>query len=127
MTLEDKRSPEAVALIQTIPPNSALSPLQITVSDASGDPPFSQYLKSPQPPSVLPPIIPPSSTTPNQEHLAAWLASFRHDDQFNWSKQFRSEVGDANGFSSNNIRKGILKIVELIIIKMNYLCFIRRA
>ncbi|KAM7542801.1 hypothetical protein Aperf_G00000011178 [Anoplocephala perfoliata] len=105
MTLEDKRSPEAVALTQAVPTNAAPTPLQIRASDASGGPPFSQCLKSPQPSSGLPPVLPPSSANPSHEYLAAWLASFRQDDQFNWSKQFRSEAADANEFSSNNIRK----------------------
>ncbi|VUZ54947.1 unnamed protein product, partial [Hymenolepis diminuta] len=107
MTLEDKRSPEAVALIQTLPPSTTSIPLQINISDTPGGPPTSQYPKSPQAPPQLPPILPPSTGNFDQEHIAAWFASFRQQrDQFDWSKQFPPEIGTENEQSPSSTRKG---------------------
>ncbi|KAM3183566.1 hypothetical protein ACTXT7_010098 [Hymenolepis weldensis] len=111
MTIEDKRSPEAVALIQTLPPSTTSTSLQINISDTPGGPPTSQYPKSPQAPPQLPPVLPPSTGTFDQEHIAAWFASFRQQrDQIDWSKQFPPEIGAENEQSPSYIRKAYAAI-----------------
>nr|CDS30762.1 zinc finger C4H2 domain containing protein [Hymenolepis microstoma] len=107
ITLDDKRSPETVALTQTIPSSTASTPPQTNISDTPGGPPTSQCPKSPQAPPQLPPMLPPSTGTFDQEHIAAWFASFRQQgDQLDWSKQFPPEINTENELSPCNIRKG---------------------
>ncbi|VDO12022.1 unnamed protein product [Rodentolepis nana] len=109
ITLDDKRTPEAMALTQTIPSSTSSTPPQTNISDTPGGPPTSQCPNSPQAPSQLPPLLPPSTGTFDQEHIAAWFASFRQQgDQIDWSKQFPPEISTENELSTSNIRKGNL-------------------
>ncbi|KAL5970914.1 Zinc finger C4H2 domain-containing protein [Taenia solium] len=89
LSLEDKRCPEAVALIQPL----TTTPFQISASGVPGGPLTSDCLES----------LPVSSAL-SQEHIAVWLSAFRHGDH-SWAKQFAAEVGDLSDVPSSNFRK----------------------
>ncbi|VDK22881.1 unnamed protein product [Taenia asiatica] len=78
LSLEDKRCPEAVALIQPL----TTTPFQISASGVPG---------GPLTPECLEPL--PVSSSLSQEHIAVWLSAFRHGDH-SWAKQFATEGGD---------------------------------
>ncbi|KAL5107379.1 Zinc finger C4H2 domain-containing protein [Taenia crassiceps] len=84
LNLEDKRCPEAVALIHPL----TTTPLHVSASGAPGGSPISECLDS----------LPISSAL-SQEHIAVWLSSFRHGDH-SWAKQFATEIGDLRDVSS---------------------------
>lgn len=96
LSLEDKRCPEALALIQPL----TTTPLHISPSGAPGGPPISECLES----------LPVSSAL-SQEHIAVWLSSFRHGDH-SWAKQFATEIGGLNDVPSSNLGKS--KLLHLV-------------
>ncbi len=114
LALEDKRSPEAVALIK--PPQTASTsasvpaaqraPLEIAVStsEAPGGPPVLECVKSPQP-------------LQNRDPIASWLSSFRAND-LNWTRQ-HSEFADQNHSPQKEAYKSEYKSFFLAPIRFN--------